>query len=164
MSFDPKQFREYVDSVLKFLNPVIPYSRNARELLVLTAAAETEIGNNLWQIGGTMQDGPARGIFQMEEATEADLLNYLERRPELKAKVDLARTDMGDDDLIDSLPYQTMLARIFYWRKPEPLPDASDPYALGAYWKKHFNTYLGKGRIIDAVGKYLRLAGKYEEA
>jgi hypothetical protein len=43
---------------------------------------------------------------------------------------------------------------------PEGLPDATDPYALGAYWKKHFNTYLGKGRIIDAVGKYLRLAGK----
>jgi hypothetical protein len=160
MSFDPRQFREYVDSVLVFLEPEIPYSVAARELLMFTAAAESELGRYLWQV----PHGPAKGIFQMEEATEADLLNYLERRPELKAKVDLARTDMGDDDLIDSLPYQTMLARIFYWRKPEPLPDASDPYALGAYWKKHFNTYLGKGRIIDAVGKYLRLAGKYEEA
>lgn len=160
MSFNPKQFREYVDSILVYLEPEIPYSVAARELLVFTAAAESELGRYLWQY----PHGPAKGIFQIEETTEDDILNYLTRKPELKAKVDLSRTDMGDDDLIDSLPYQVMIARIFYWRKPDPLPDARDPYALGSYWKRWYNTYLGKGRIVDAVTKYLKFAGKYEEA
>jgi hypothetical protein len=158
MSFNPKQFREYVDSVLVYLEPEIPYSVAARELLVFTAAAESDLGTYMWQV----PHGPARGIFQMEYETEDDILNYLVRKPELKAKVDLTRTGLIDDDMIDSLPYQVCMARILYWRKPDPLPDARDPYALGAYWKRHWNTYLGKGKIIDAVGKYRILAGRAE--
>jgi len=157
MSFDPKQFRGYVDSVLHYMDPEIPYSINARELLVFTAAAESELGRYLWQI----PHGPARGVFQMEEETEDDIhRNYLMHRPKLSELVAALRTGLRDNDMVDSLPYQVAMARIHYRRVPDPLPDYRDPYALGAYWKRYWNTYLGKGRIVDAVGKYLRLAGR----
>jgi len=160
MSFDPKQFREYVDSVLKFLNPVIPYSRNARELLVLTAAAETEIGNYLWQIGGTMQDGPARGIFQIEVDTEFFLCDYIAKNLALRYLVEKTMTAQDSDNMVHSLAYQTAMARINYWTKPGALPDYRDVEGMAGYWKKYWNTFRGKGTVEGAIEKYLRLAGK----
>jgi hypothetical protein len=99
----------------------------------------------------------------MEEETEDDIhRNYLMYRPKLSELVAALRTGLRDDDMVDSLPYQVAMARIHYRRVPDPLPDYRDPYALGAYWKRWYNTPLGKGKVVDAVGKYLRLAGKLE--
>ena len=69
MSFDARQFREcIIRPTLRALEPEIPHSLVAEELLMLTAAHESHLGTYLKQKGG-----PALGIYQMEPATYRDL-------------------------------------------------------------------------------------------
>lgn len=70
--------------------------------------------------------GPARGLYQIEPATHRDLWrHYLAFRPALAARL-----------LCLAAP-------------------AGDLHALARYWKAHFNTAAGKGRVAD----FLRRAG-----
>lgn len=59
---DKKQLRELVTHVLKKYDL---YSADAVELLMLTAATESNLGCYIKQVGG----GPALGIFQCEPNT-----------------------------------------------------------------------------------------------
>lgn len=59
---DKKQLRELITHVLKRYNL---YSDNAVELLMLTAAVESNLGHYIKQVG----NGPALGIFQCEPNT-----------------------------------------------------------------------------------------------
>ena len=126
------------------------YSEDAVELLMLTAAQESKLGYWLEQLDG----GPARGIFQMEPATEKDLwINYLEYRPN-KADI-IKRYDSSDSqDLWFNLGYQIIIARMNYIRRPEALPPHNDIFAMARYWKKHWNTYEGVGTVQEAVEAY----------
>ena len=67
---NPSQLNELITSVLKSMEQ---YSREAVDLLMVTAAQESHCGEYIQQIGG----GPAMGIFQMESDTLADLYNAL---------------------------------------------------------------------------------------
>jgi len=154
MSFNPEQFRELIVNVLKYLEPEIPYSDTAVELLMLTAATESNLGQYLRQVRG-----PARGVFQMEPRTEQDIWNnYLVYNEMLKNKIEgllfiYNHADKGFPDMIGNLPYQIAMARVYYWRVPHPLPN-SNPVALATYWKQHYNTHLGAGTINKAKEKY----------
>ena len=155
MSFDTRQFREcIVRPTLKALEPEIPYSLVAEELLMLTAAQESHLGTYLKQKGG-----PALGIYQMEPATHVDLYcNFIQLRPILARKLGLmipSLPDVGRDVLIGNLYYATAIARVHYFRVAEPLPPLYDK-ALAEYWKKHWNTKLGKGTVNEALANYAR--------
>ena len=78
---DALQLRhEIIRPTLKHLDPVIPYSMAAENLLMGTCAQESRMGQFLVQLEG----GPARGIFQMEYSTEYDIIrNFTRFRPEL---------------------------------------------------------------------------------
>jgi hypothetical protein len=41
-----------------------------------------------------------------------------------------------------------------YWRRPEQLPVADDISALAAYWKTHYNTPKGKGKIETFIRRW----------
>lgn len=59
------QFKEHVVvPVLKYLEPEIPYSESAVNLLLMTAAHESRGGTYLKQI-----NGPALGVYQMDQLT-----------------------------------------------------------------------------------------------
>ena len=45
---------------------------------------------------------------------------------------------------------------LVYYRHPEPLPVPGDVEALGHYYKKYFNTALGKGSAEEFVRNYKR--------
>jgi hypothetical protein len=60
MSIHPGQLRSLIEETLRALEPEVPYSEPAVELLMMTAAAESALGRYIKQIGG-----PARGIFQI---------------------------------------------------------------------------------------------------
>jgi hypothetical protein len=78
VSIDANQLRHYV--VRPTLRRLGLWSKSAENLLMGTAAQESHLGTYLHQVGG----GPAKGIFQMEPATERDLIkNYIRYRPEL---------------------------------------------------------------------------------
>lgn len=146
MSIDKDQLRELITDVLLEANL---HSPAAVELLMLTAAVESNLGTYIKQI-----EGPALGIFQMEPATEKDLWkNYLEYKD--KTADTIRRYDTAaKDDLRWNLGYAILMTRVHYLRIKEPLPPADDVHALALYWKRHYNTPLGKGTVDKAIDKY----------
>lgn len=121
------------------------WSEAAENLLLLTAAAESHLGR--WLVQHPI--GPARGIYQIETATEFDVhTNFLAFRPELKAKIaELTFACDVPDQTVGNLFYSTAIARIIYRRAQPPLPAPTDWAGLAAYHKRHFNTHLGKATV-----------------
>lgn len=129
------------------------WSESAENLLLGTAAQESQMGRYLRQIGG----GPAIGIYQCEPATHQDVWdNYLiYKGPLLGAVTKLTVLHMPRmEQLAWNLMYATAIARIHYLRIKEPLPKADDIVSLGCYWKNWYNTHLGKGTVEEYVKSY----------
>ncbi len=55
-----------------------------------------------------------------------------------------------------NVAYATAIARLVYYRHPEPLPLPDDVEALGRYYTKYFNTALGQGSAEEFVRNYKR--------
>lgn len=144
--------------IKEVLEPAGLYSDNAEELLILTMAAESLGGYYLYQ-----QKGPARGFFQMEPATEKDIhINYVKYNTRLRDalaaytyfSVDGNLNYKVKNPLVTSLEYQILMARIHYLRVINPIPHKDDIEGLANYWKKWYNTPLGKGTTVAAIEKY----------
>jgi hypothetical protein len=170
---DQRQLRELITDVLRYLEPEIPYKEAAVELLMLTCAQESKLGTYIQQI-----KGPALGIFQMEPDTEKDLWNnfILYNKP-LTSKMRMLlghHTSTKLEPLRYNLAYQVAMARVHYFRKSDPLPyvqpmpmsmtfrpraDDESVIRLAEYWKKHYNTHLGKGTVKEAVRNYINYIG-----
>lgn len=151
MSIDKTQLRNLIRNVLRYLEPEIPYSENAVELLMLTAAQESHLRTHIRQI-----NGPARGIFQMEPATERDIyLNHLAYHPALAKKIADLKWSAKIDNLEANLAYQIAMARVHYYRVAEALPE-KDYLMMAVYYKKYYNTSKGKATIQEAVNNYKR--------
>lgn len=131
------------------------FSSLSAELLSYgTALTESDL-SYLQQMGG----GPALGLWQMEEATFLDHLEYLERRPDLRDKVKPFALHWPPkvEELPGNLYLGAAMTRIHYWRKRQPLPDPDDLAGLAHYWKTHFNTILGAGKISDFLAHAARI-------
>ncbi len=141
---DPQHFLAYV--VRPSLDSIGLWSPAAERLLLGTAITESEL-TWLRQHG----DGPARGVYQIEPATHDDIwANYLAYRDQLASRVaQLAGERPRHDQLAWNLGYATTIARLVYYRRPEPLPHADDLAGLARYWKVHFNSHLGAGAPED---------------
>lgn len=130
-------------------------SEAAVNLLLLTAAVESDMGSYLGQI-----NGPALGIYQMEPDTYWDIhKNFLKFRPDLHEQVSdfsLSVELGGAKELAGNLYYATAMARVHYLRFAEPLPKADDVEGLAKYWKKYWNTDLGAGTVEAAIYKYTK--------
>ncbi len=142
---DPQHVLAYV--VRPSLDSIDLWSEAAERLLLGTAITESEL-TWLRQHG----DGPARGVYQIEPATHDDIwANYLAYRDGLANRV--ARLAAGAipraDQLTWNLGYATAIARLVYYRRPEPLPHADDLAGLARYYKTHFNSALGAGTPED---------------
>lgn len=126
----------------------------ATELLLMTAAVESNFGTYIKQI-----KGPALGIFQVEPSTHDDLVwRYLPSRPTyLKQFLEYCWT-LGcyprSATMQYNLKYAIVLARLKYLSIPAPMPNAKDIKALAEYWKKYYNTHLGAGTVDGAIKKY----------
>ena len=154
MSINKVQLREGIREVLKMLEPTIRYTQEAEDLLMLTAAVESDLGRYLVQRGG----GPALGIFQMEPNTHDDIYdNFLKFRPTIMATVlKFATPQEGTFDLQYNLAYQIVMCRVHYLRVPQSIPKTLT--AQAEYWKRHYNTFSGKGATKKAEQKYLEYA------
>ena len=142
-------------------NPKL-YSEAAVELLMGTAAQESDLGYNLVQVGG-----PALGIYQIEPATHDSIWeNYLKYRPDLASIVRgfasqhaFDSQESRDNELIVNLTYSTAIARLVYWPKTQPLPSADDIEGQGEYWDLHYNGNPYKGtpeEYIDSYNEFVR--------
>lgn len=148
---DPKQFRVLV--IRQPLQAVNLWSPEAEELLMGTAAQESRLGTYIKQVG----DGPALGIFQMEPATHNDIWdNFLAYREQMISR--LRKYISGiPEDMITDMRHAVIMARLQYYRRPEPLPAASDLHGLADYWKQHYNTPQGAGTPEEFVHNYVEL-------
>lgn len=121
----------------------------AENLLMGTCAQESRMGTFLVQQG----NGPAKGIFQMEPATERDIFdNFLHYKPRLMDMIDDMQAGYGDD-LTGNLYYAAAMCRVHYYRVKWPLPD-DDVEQLAHYYKLHYNTPEGKATVEEFVKNY----------
>jgi hypothetical protein len=152
VSIDKEQLRELIREVLVEIDL---HSDSAEELLMMTAATESHLGKYIKQVGNVPNGG--LGIFQMERATEEDIWsNYLAYRSELSDKVVdvVGGGGLSKFELKANLTYQIVMARIHYLRVKARLPAADDVGGMAHYWKKHYNSRLGKGTVEKAVESY----------
>ena len=153
---DAEQLKTYVIMpVLNFLAPEIPFSYHAGNLLLGTAAQESRL-HYIDQLAPG--PGPAFGIFQMEAPTHDDIwFNFLSGKKALRDKVQLCSLDSafyidGAAEMAGNLYYATAMARAHYYRVKEALPTTLEGYAR--YWKRYYNTYLGKGKESEFIANY----------
>lgn len=136
--------------VIPTLKELDMYSEEACLLVVGTAIQESRL-HYLKQI----PSGIAKGICQMEEATHDDIWdNFLKYKPEIKERL-LGLTNQSMD-LVDQLKgnlyYAVAMCRIHYYRVSEALPN--DLEGMARYWKKYYNTELGKGTVEEFIHNY----------
>ena len=150
---DKQELVEMVKGVCIALSWSGKAPRETVSLLMETAAAESAFMLRR-QTGG----GPARGLWQVEPATADDIFqNYMPHRPQIIRIV--SQLSFGftlfeplivtRGELSDLLEHNDVfcccLARIVYLRDPDPIPHTVEERA--AYWKRVYNTPLGKGTV-----------------
>ena len=129
-------------------------SKAAVNLLMGTAATESLGGYYLVQ-----NNGPGLGIYSMEPATHDDIWRYLNRPENRELRNIVSGMSKGREalDMVHDIRYATAMARIKYWMRPEPMPRKLETQAR--YWKKHYNTPLGRGTVSGYLQNYRRYAG-----
>lgn len=141
--FTQGQLTIFISMILREFDMTLA-GANAVQLMIGTAAVESRMGYYRRQLG----NGPARGIYQMEPATERDIWqNWIRFQSGMGDKIKEI-TGVGAADPIaleKNLSYQTVMSRLHYRRVRAPLPQYNDIKAQAEYWKKYYNTYLGKG-------------------
>ena len=159
-SYTAKQFMTEI--IRPVLTEIGAHSTAAERLMLGTAAAESLLRERR-QRGG----GPARGLFQMEPPSHDDIYdNFLDYpgRAVLKQKI-LATLSSPNADRIRELEtndrYACAMARMQYYRRRDPLPDADDLDGLARYWKRYYNTALGKGTVEGFKDKWSSVVGAF---
>jgi hypothetical protein len=157
MGINAEQLRlKIIRPVLEHLDSEIPYSIAAENLVMGTCAQESDMGLYIVQ----RENGPAQGIFQMEPATEMDIMqNFLIYRANLEIAINLLVNEFCPDDmssLTGNMYYAAAMCRVHYYRVPEGLPMSDDIEGLAHYYKQHYNTYKGKATVDDFIQNYNR--------
>ena len=124
------------------LNRIGLYSEDAVRLVYETGLAESRY-RHLEQI-----NGPALGFFQIEPATVRDIWeNYALHHPKIRDSLFALGFDESELEfrIISNIALQIALCRLTYRRDPDEIPNNMIDRA--AYWKKVYNTRLGKGTL-----------------
>lgn len=146
---------DIIDNVLLELDPTIPYSQTAKELLLLTVAVESDCGTaNLKKSNGSI------GWFQILPSTMKETYQWACDQKMLKWKLDQLKET-------SEVHFHAAIARIYYYRMAKlptvywikggrgKMTEASIP-AIATCWKNIYNTELGKGTVEGAIVKYKR--------
>jgi len=151
--FDKHQLRALVTDTLAPFADWFLSSDAAVNLIMGTIAQESAMGKYRRQLG----NGPARGICQMEPATEKDIWqNFLRYKVVLRNRISTITGVYSHDPkkLEINDQYAILMCRVHYMRVREALPEAGDVNALAKYWKLHYNTPLGHGTAKEFVKNY----------
>lgn len=157
---DVKQFHHYI--VTAALQAAGLYSEDAARLVTATALAESGLRWVDQVTKGVERPGPAYGLFQMEALTYHDHWDrFLIYKPDLSARIERMMIPglKGLDQLHGNHYFAAVMCRVHYLRKPEPLPSGGDLRAMGAYWKKYYNTAAGKGTVDGFAAKAAAVMG-----
>ena len=117
-------------------------SKNARMLMLATAAIERNCGYYIKQI-----NGPAHGIWQMEPDTEQDIWDNCDalRDQNFFNTINFLENGCGEgnQELIISPLYACAIARLKYAMDPNPLPPHNEIFEIYRYYKRIYNTESG---------------------
>lgn len=149
MTINAAQFREYViaPALAALATAGIPVSKTAADLLMATAAVETQLGTYLRQV-----NGPARSVFQIEPATLTQTLGAATQE-QLAAIQGLAATSIPDGifgEIDTNLVLSAVCARLIYWQSPMPLP----PDTIAGLWSMYkpvWNTRAGATTLAEFI-------------
>ena len=150
MGLNPQQLTDLV--IRPTLKRLGLWSTAAEELVLGTGIQESGL-QYLQQLGG----GPASGIWQMERATHDDIwTNFLHYRTKLGLNVLGPYAKPDHTRLVWDLAYACALCRVHYLRSPSVLPSAGDIVGQAAFWKRWYNTPLGKGTEEQYIANWHR--------
>ena len=124
------------------------YSDDALALVVRTGMAES----GYRALRGYGEGNPAIGFWQVEPATLYDMMrNYIIYRPKHRKNLEELGMEFTGDDIemsvIRNIGVQAALCRLHYRRDRDPIPSWDDLKGQASYWKKVYNTHLGKGTV-----------------
>ena len=120
------------------------YSDDALSLIMRTGWAES--GYRALR----QYKGPAIGFWQVEMDTVKDTLdNYGAYRPHIMKVLETLGLDMEDLEfsILSNISLQAAFCRLKYRRDSKPIPSWDDMEAQANYWKRVYNTKLGKGTV-----------------
>lgn len=138
------------------------WTPQAEELVAGTAIQESDL-QYLVQLGG----GPAKGLWQMEPATHDDIWSHFlsaKKHSLLRNRILGQSSESSADRLVADLKYACAMCRVHYLRVPAALPALRDWKSQAAYWKRHYNTYLGHGneeQYMASISRYKMFGGNY---
>lgn len=145
-AWKPSDFLQLV--IVPALAALPMLSATPRRLLLATAMTESNIAATI-QRGG----GPALGYFQMEDGTHNDIFrSFLNPDPDshyaghpalIEALTKISSRVGAADEMAKNPIYAAAMARIFYFRAPDALPEENNLEAIWEYYKKHWNTWKG---------------------
>lgn len=148
MAMDADSFR--TDIIRPALKVTSLWSHSAENLVLGTFLVESGL-----RVVKQYGDGPGLGHGQMEPATYFDNVKYLDlRKRDLREQILSAcylQTFPEPSALMWNMRLAVLMARIHYYRRPEPLPDANDVMGMAQFWKSFYNTKLGKGEVQDYI-------------
>ena len=94
----------------------------------------------------------------MEPATYTDIWeNYIKHRSSLVQLLALnfsSPSIPNPERMVYDLRFATAMARLHYRRRSEPLPQHTDIEAIWEYYKKYYNTHLGKAEKEESIKHY----------
>lgn len=141
--------RVLIKSALSFYQ--LPDADNAIRLLEMITAWESGDFSYVKQ-----KNGPALGLIQMEPNTFKDVCRYLEEKRSHQYPKFYEELPQQPEHLIFDPFFCFGLARIFFLRFQEPIPDEDQIELLAQYAKKYWNTPSGKANWKDYYKAWLR--------
>lgn len=149
----PQYLADLISTVL--LHTPFPDRDRAVPLLLGTAAQESGLVHFR-----QLNNGPARGLFQMEPQTEKDHVAFTKRH-EWCAETFVRICGVMPGNLWHlehNIPYQILMCRLHYYvRDKERLPAADDLAAQARTYKRVYNTARGKATPQQYIDNYQRL-------
>ena len=141
---DKEQLRGLVERTLQKYDGL--YSDAAVNLVMGTIAQESAFGTYIRQVRG-----PALGISQVERPTFEWLKSVYAEKYGLHG--------ITFESLEWDLSAAILFCRLRYRVDKNPLPDADDIPGLAMYWKRIYNTSLGRGNVVDFIKNYRKYIG-----
>jgi hypothetical protein len=152
------QLRDLI--IVPSLSAIGLLSQDAVQLLLMTAATESNLGEYVRQQGMIMNNG-AFGIYQTEKRTYDGIYDTLiTGNVAMKAKLQLYLGYVGKPQvqrLMSDLALATIITRLFYYNINQPLPSKDDVLGMAKYYKAFYNTILGSNTEEKAIADYQRL-------
>ena len=147
VTINPSDFRAHVivPALEALVGAGITVTKTAADLLMMTAAMETDLGTWLTQVAG-----PALGVFQEDPSDLTDLQQRI-TPAQRTALAGIMTPQTWEEQIETNLVFAAAVCRLHYWHATsEPMPP--DTVAgLWSYYKPFYNSSLGAATMADFV-------------